>query len=551
MTRDLPNDRKWFYVPIVVVCVAGMIWAMSLYAMSSRMGGGDYVYPSDDSYIHLALARNLAFHGVWSVNPDGFTPASSSPLWTVLLAVLFRIFGFHAAAPFFINLILMLLLLLILDDQFRKHQISAPTRILLLLAVLVGAPLLVTVCLGMEHVLHAILTILVLNLGERLIADDGDGLNTRSRVVMMALAALLTATRYEGLALIVPLSVLLVLRRRWGFATGLLLVSLVPPVLYALYATSQGGPPLPNTAYLKGVMDHPPDVFTGSIEDWVFWHGIQPIRMNSFMYTGVALGAFALIHYLRRGMAWSRAALTLMLTATMIIAHLIFSETNNLYRHEMYLHVLIFYVFGREMKVSVSSWFASLRSLPHSGQMGFAILLLLFLLFPAAHDLARRTWLTLRISEAMEDIRDQPLETARLFREYFAGETVVIHDPGAVALDGNVRVIDLWGLASTDVMRLQQAGKLTSEAVDSLSRAGGASVAVLYDGWLNYRGGIPGNWVPIASLTLPDNIASAFPRVSIFATSASAAPRVARAVQLFSLTLPEEVTLENAYLPEN
>ena len=43
-------------------------------------------YPLDDTYIHMAIARNVAQSGTWGINAGEFAPASSSPLWTVILA---------------------------------------------------------------------------------------------------------------------------------------------------------------------------------------------------------------------------------------------------------------------------------------------------------------------------------------------------------------------------------------------------------------------------------------------------------------------------------
>ena len=48
--------------------------------------GGVFVYVLDDPAIHLTVARRLAFDGTWGVVAGDFQSASSSPLWTLMLA---------------------------------------------------------------------------------------------------------------------------------------------------------------------------------------------------------------------------------------------------------------------------------------------------------------------------------------------------------------------------------------------------------------------------------------------------------------------------------
>ncbi len=59
--------------------VAGYVLAASLLHVAG--------FPLDDGWIHQTYARNLAQRGEWAFVPGETSVASTSPLWTVLLAV--------------------------------------------------------------------------------------------------------------------------------------------------------------------------------------------------------------------------------------------------------------------------------------------------------------------------------------------------------------------------------------------------------------------------------------------------------------------------------
>jgi hypothetical protein len=65
--------------------IALWVVAAALVALYVAVGGGGF--PLDDSWIHQTFARNLATRGEWSFLPGQATAASTSPLYTVLLAI--------------------------------------------------------------------------------------------------------------------------------------------------------------------------------------------------------------------------------------------------------------------------------------------------------------------------------------------------------------------------------------------------------------------------------------------------------------------------------
>jgi hypothetical protein len=90
----------------VPFALAGAFFAVLLCLLvrhGLHVNNGTFVYPLDDAYIHIAVSRNVALHGVWGISPTVFSGASSSPLWTLLLALVVKIAGVHITTPLVLN----------------------------------------------------------------------------------------------------------------------------------------------------------------------------------------------------------------------------------------------------------------------------------------------------------------------------------------------------------------------------------------------------------------------------------------------------------------
>src|SRR5436190_22074226 len=82
--------QRWLFAGMAVVTALGIGLVGRDYATS---GGRMLVYWIEDAYIHLAMARTLVESGVWGVTPHGFTNASYSPLWVLMLSAAMAIVG--------------------------------------------------------------------------------------------------------------------------------------------------------------------------------------------------------------------------------------------------------------------------------------------------------------------------------------------------------------------------------------------------------------------------------------------------------------------------
>ena len=121
---------------------------------------GNFTYLLDDAYIHLALAKNFALHGVWGMTPHEFSSSSSSPVFTFLISVLMRIFGNSALIPLVINVLCAIGILYFLTKYFRRISIKTNFIVLSVLFTVFSSALHLQLFSGMEHLLQVLLVIL-------------------------------------------------------------------------------------------------------------------------------------------------------------------------------------------------------------------------------------------------------------------------------------------------------------------------------------------------------------------------------------------------------
>lgn len=124
---------------------------------------GRLVYVIDDPAIHLSVARNLAEHGTWGVVPGHFESASSSPVWTVLLAGCLRVMpGLDSVAPLVLNVVASLGVIALFGWSQRalrpalRRPVDVVATVVLVTLVLFLPGLTFT---GMEHTLHILLLV--------------------------------------------------------------------------------------------------------------------------------------------------------------------------------------------------------------------------------------------------------------------------------------------------------------------------------------------------------------------------------------------------------
>ena len=238
------------------------ILGVVIYVLASQLIGGGTGFPLDDSWIHQTYGRNLAQTGQWQYVPGVESAGSTSPFFTLLLAV-----GYFLHLPIFVWTYGLGALALALgglvgarmaDRLFPKLP---HTGLWTGLAIVSAWHLVWAAASGMETVLFAAWSLLVFALAWAAINENEDNRTRFRRGAIFGVAgAVLIAIRPEGVVLVGLLVLLMAISAAGSrsalvaltaFIAGALIGGLIGIAPYALLNLHLNGTLLPNTFSAK------------------------------------------------------------------------------------------------------------------------------------------------------------------------------------------------------------------------------------------------------------------------------------------------------------
>lgn len=515
-----------------------------------RHTNGFFVYPLDDTFIHMAVARNVADYHVWGINSYEFGSASSSILYTLLLGILFHLPGPHILIPFLINCLSAGVLLVVLDRWMRKEGIGELGRTAIFLAIIFFTPLPTLVISGMEHTLQCLFTFLfIFGLADWL---EGKAPARREKwklpPVLYVYGMLVCLIRYEGLFLIACACLILLYYRKLGPAILLGLVSILPLILFGVYSVSKGSYFLPNSVLLKS--DNIQATLGGVLE---FISNIliqkltivkQVTKVTEGPRTGITTLAtqrllillpLAFLVFRNQWRTKTSYGFVLVILTACTILHLSFASTGWLYRYEAYLMLNttlllggLLYKYGREL-VQQRTW------------AGRAMLLTLafFLFFPAIlRSMAAYT----KTEQACVNIYQQQYQMGLFLRKYYEKEAVAANDVGAISYFSRGNNLDLWGLGNIAVARSRKGNYWTPEFLDSLCQKRNVRIAIVFDSW--FSDSLLSRWKKVATWQISNNVICGDDTVSFYAVEKGEEVLLRKDLEAFSRELPGDVRVK-------
>jgi hypothetical protein len=486
---------------------------------------GSYIYPLDDTYIHLAVSKNLAGYGVWGITKYQFSNTSSSPLFTLLLAALIKIFGDSPLIPLYVNIVLGNALMFVIYISFRDKPIAL---FFVYLGFILCVLLKVQIVSGMEHVLQ-LLVICSCWIYFYKWYQTGFEDKIFKRIFLVSVS-LLCITRYESLFFVTPLIIFLLFVKKYKAGIITFFLAYTPIIIFGLYSIAEGGHFFPNSVLIKGKLSFS---LLSLLQNFLAAKNF--IISGFYLYLVIILLLFLLSGYSfnKENISGSLKQIThenliYSIIFITIIGHLMFAHTGWLYRYDAYLIALLI--------LSVAFAIDKIgRNISYS-LITVSILFSVLLLdsFKSRYQEANR-----ELKFANKNIHDQQIQMAKLLKESFNNSTIVANDIGAISYFSDIRLYDLAGLGTTDIFNIKQHHPAQFETyVNSLNY----DLMIVYNVWnINKR-------KKIAELTIQDNHVCGADVVSFYVPEKSANTEYAyAALEKLKKEIPKDITLNIFY----
>lgn len=503
--------RKYLALLLLIfTAVTGFYFFLSWHQLPQ---GHRVIYPLDDVYIHLALARNFAEFGSWSINTSGFDSASSSILYTVMLSGLIKIFGDWEYYPLLINVVFGYLTVYAVYRYFKDFYGESELKwaVVLLLPFTV---LHYMVLIGMEHSLHLFLTVMAVYFIHKNVESN---FSRRDFSVLLIILFFVSIVRFESMFFTVSLAFALVLWKEFLKAGLVLFAGFFAIVLFGLISLNAGGYFFPNSVMIKGSFPSGTHflqsvwqifakgiLFNFSFYKWLLFPFIIILIHLIKKYRGMPLGAF-----------FKNETLTIAVVSVGIL-HSLFAMLK--YRYENYIMIGVLLV----IVPLISKFFSNFKK--EDVRKPLQLMTLGSAVFVIAISLYKFGYHHLPIKYSSRGINEQQVEMSRFLGTYYKGQKVAANDIGAISYFSHVHLLDLVGLGSTEVAKIKVDNKHEERAVivarskkfisDYIAK-NNYKVAVIYPEW--FPGETPKGWIPVASWRISKHYGPAIERIVFYA----------------------------------
>ncbi|MFX0186776.1 MAG: hypothetical protein ACFE8A_03470 [Candidatus Hodarchaeota archaeon] len=529
---------------------------------------GHLVYSLDDAYIHMAMAKNFSQKGVWGITDAGFSSTSSSILYTLLLTLIF-LFGPNEVAPLIINLACASLLIWFVYYVLKtKYNFPDYGVFVCLLLIIFFIPLPFLIFTGMEHTIQIFIDIIFIYLAVNILCDEKilekrifssnevEKLFSIQDKLFLIATPLVTLVRFEGMFLIVVISALFLIRKKYIYALIITGLGFLPIIIFGLISMNFGWYFFPNSVILKGESI---DFFSINGISEILLTFIDDISDN--LHITVLLISAVIIfifYYFKEKKIWKESSVIAVIFIFVTLLHLILIgatiENQNLSRYDGYLVALGILVLFLSVKDKLPQklarshlnvYFAKIKEnyrrnlVPLVG--GSLVLFFLFFSFvPRSYTLIKDS------PQASNNIYEQPYHIGLFLDKYYDGECVAANDIGAINFHADIECLDLRGLGTLSVAKARLDNKMGTRFVSKEVEKRDCKIAVIFED-KDYGYGIPDEWIKAGEWEVKNDVVLGDDTISFWAVDPSEYDDLIENLKDFEDKLPDTVIQSGNY----
>jgi hypothetical protein len=147
-----------------------------------------------------------------------------------------------------------------------------------------------------------------------------------------------------------------------------------------------------------------------------------------------------------------------------------------------------------------------------------------------------------RSVQACKNIFDQQYQMAQFSRSNYLKSSIAANDIGAISYFTDATIVDLWGLSTLEVTKSKKGKYWTPGFLDSLSRARGVKMAMIYDSW--FTDSLTSKWKKVATWQIQNNVICGDDIVSFYALDNSEYLPLYNNLKAYEPRLPSSVVVK-------
>jgi len=489
----------------LITCVVFFGVCLGYYLNVLLKTDSHYIYPLDDAYIHLAMAKNFALYDVWGVTRYKFSSTSSSPLFTYLLSGVIKIVGNSDQIPLYFNIVFGIGTVYILNEYFFGIFEKIRNVVFSVLFTLFFSVLHLQVLSGMEHVFHVFLITLNVFCFSKL--------KNRAAVFGFYFSLLLMGVvRFESMFYFMILAFVFILIKKWKEAILVLLVGFVPITIFGYFNYQHDGYFFPNSVVVKGTKIGFDSNLLVQLKSILVDNFLLNVSFYKIGFFPVVISLLFILKSFKNKNSFKEIIkdnFLVIVFSLLVICHSMFADFKGMFRYEAYILVGFCMALIPKMK----SFFMDFKYTIKNEKLISGLIIMNVVL------LNYKCWVAhMVLDKGGKNVYEQQFQSARFLNTYYNTSKVVANDIGAVTYYTDIHLLDIAGLGSVETIRFNEEKKHFDQSFKNFlteyCNKNKYEIAVVYEDWL--QGNVPDDWKKAAVLKIQDKFNVAQDEVSVY-----------------------------------